>query len=182
MRLPSGVGTCLHTSPQTPPSTEQTANQRQVLSLTAWVSVLLLEDKLGVAGQVTELFCATIFTSKNRDNNKMCLRTSLEVQWIGLHTSTAGVRELRPCRLHGVSKQRAKPTKSKTNKQKSHNRMCLIGLLGRLSETANTEMRWAQRHSQRKRKASTRVSCYRRDLKAGQWYLYKGWETEVICF
>ena len=106
--------TCLHTSPQTPPSTEQRANQRQVLSLTAWGSVLLSEDKLGVAGRVTELFCATIFTSKNRDNNKMCLRTSLEVQWTGLHTSTAGVRELGPRRLHGVSKQRAKPPK--TNK------------------------------------------------------------------
>lgn len=113
--------TCLHTSPQTPPSTEQTANQRQVLSLTAWVSMLLSEDKLGVAGQVTELFWATIFTSKNRDNNKMFLRTSLEVQWIGLHTSTAGVGEPRPCRLHGVSKQRAKPPKAKQTKKPQQN-------------------------------------------------------------
>lgn len=112
--------TRLHTSPQTPPSTEQIA--KQVLSLTAWVSMLLSGDKLGDPGQVTEVFYATIFSSKNGDNNKMCLGTSLEVQWIG-HTSTAGVGELRPCLLHGVSKQRATPTKQ--NKQKTPNRMCL---------------------------------------------------------
>lgn len=112
--------TQLHTSPQTPPSTEQIA--KQVLSLTAWVSMLLSGDKLGDPGQVTEVFYATIFSSKNGDNDKMCLGTSLEVQWIG-HTSTAGVGELRPCLLHGVSKQRATPTKQ--NKQKTPNRMCL---------------------------------------------------------
>ena len=112
--------TRLHTSPQTPPSTEQIA--KQVLSLTAWVSMLLSGDKLGDPGQVTEVFYATIFSSKNRDNDKMCLGTSLEVQWIG-HTSMAGVGELRPCLLHGVSKQRATPTKQ--NKQKTPNRMCL---------------------------------------------------------
>lgn len=112
--------TQLHTSPQTPPSTEQIA--KQVLSLTAWVSMLLSGDKLGDPGQVTEVFYATIFSSKNGDNDKMCLGTSLEVQWEG-HTSTAGVGELRPCLLHGVSKQRATPTKQ--NKQKTPNRMCL---------------------------------------------------------
>lgn len=112
--------TRLHTSPQTPPSTEQIA--KQVLSLTAWVSMLLSGDKLGDPGQVTEVFYATIFSSKNGDNDKMCLGTSLEVQWEG-HTSTAGVGELRPCLLHGVSKQRATPTKQ--NKQKTPNRMCL---------------------------------------------------------
>lgn len=112
--------TRLHTSPQTPPSTEQIA--KQVLSLTAWVSMLLSGDKLGDPGQVTEVFYATIFSSKNGDNDKMCLGTSLEVQWVG-HTSTAGVGELRPCLLHGVSKQRATPTKQ--NKQKTPNRMCL---------------------------------------------------------
>ena len=113
--------TCLHTSPQTPPSTEQIA--KQVLRLTAWVSLLLSGDKLGDAGQVTELFYATIFSSKNGANNKMCLGTSLEVQWIGHHTFTAGVGELRF--LHAAWGVKTKSNPPKQNKQKAPNRMCL---------------------------------------------------------
>lgn len=121
MRLPHGVGS-EDTTSHVPPNTTFDRTNSKTGSESAWVSMLLSGDKLGDPGQVTEVFYATIFSSKNGDNNKMCLGTSLEVQWIG-HTSTAGVGELRPCLLHGVSKQRATPTKQ--NKQKTPNRMCL---------------------------------------------------------
>ena len=88
--------TCLHTSSQTPPSTEQIARQRQVLSLTAWgVSAVVRRQagwpwasywtflwfshqKMGGGWFYTNDFIREFLSTKSQNALKMLICTALQ--------------------------------------------------------------------------------------------------------